>query len=123
MATLLKKDITRESTEVFDDRNIMVTLTEDQKITMKLKGMKSGAVSIDIIELYKDLKGIKSDDEKPDGPISVVKNNKPQTQTGGVMIDLNELRSQNAISTLDVHTLSKFDGLIKNLIDATKTKK
>ena len=53
MATKLDKTLTRESTEEYDERNIMVTMEADQKISMKLKGMKSGTVSIGIFDLYK----------------------------------------------------------------------
>lgn len=59
MATKLDKTICRESTDmVMDDRNILVCLTEDQKIEMKPKGMKTtGIVNIGIKELYEKLSG------------------------------------------------------------------
>lgn len=55
MATILDKDLTRESTVKYNGREIQVTLTEDQKISFKLKGMKSGALTIGIEELYGQL--------------------------------------------------------------------
>lgn len=57
MATVLDKDLTRETTVKVDEREIQITLTENQTISMKLKGMKSGSVEIPIGDLYKQLKG------------------------------------------------------------------
>lgn len=124
MATKLEKDITRESKVVFEDRNVMITLTADQKIVMKRKGMKSGAVEIGIEELYCQLAGCEEKAPKKKGGMNVIKNDEPKKGTkGNPMISLYDLRSQNAISTLDVQTMSKFDGIIKNVIEATKNHK
>ena len=46
MATKLDKDIIRESTVQIDGREIMVTVSANQEIKFKLKGMKSGELSI-----------------------------------------------------------------------------
>ena len=57
MATILDKDLTRETTVKVDDREIQITLTEGQTISMKLKGMKSGILEIPIEKLYHQLRG------------------------------------------------------------------
>lgn len=108
MATILDKDLTRESTVTVDERNILVTLTEDQKISFRLKGMKSGMVSISIDELYKQLSG---------GSSEVSNEEKPKKKVGSDYISLNDLRSANMISDLDYPTKVKFDSIIKSLSD------
>jgi len=57
MATVLDKDLTRETSVKIDNREVVITLTEKQTIFMKLKGMKSGGLEIGIDELYSQLKG------------------------------------------------------------------
>lgn len=123
MATVLNKNLLRESTEKFDDREIMVTLTDDQKISMKLKGLKSGEESIGILELFKQMKGVTGEESetKPEGPVSVSNAPKPKSNGKGQMVDLYEflqqLRTSNATAWMDVETMSKFDGVIKDAID------
>lgn len=119
MATPLNKDIVRESTVKIDDREINITLTSDQEIKMKLKGMKSGEVAIPIRDVYNQLTGRTDEDDKPKkGSTSISR--EPKTTKGNPMISLYDLRSHNAISTLDFATLAKFDQIIKSLIDASK---
>jgi len=55
--TPLDKDLSRETTVKVEDREIQITLTEGQNISMKLKGMKSGTLEIPIGTLYSQLKG------------------------------------------------------------------
>lgn len=120
MATTLTKDVTRESTVQFDGREIMVTLTENQKVKLKLKGMKSGAVSIDILKLYKQLKGIEGTiPEKKDGPVSVTRTTKNEEKDDD-LISLNDLRSHNAVANASVELVSHLDGIIKSVIDSNK---
>jgi len=121
MATKLEKDITRESTVKDDGKEIMVTLTSDQKITMKLKGKRSGAVSIDIEELYAQLTGksLKKDVNKSKVPTSITSEGKKPTKKSP-MILLSDLRSMNAISGGDYIQVAHFDGVIKNLIENMK---
>lgn len=124
MATILDKDIVRESTKEVDGRNIIVTLTKDQEISLKLKGMKSGAVKLPIMGLYGQLTGTVENEVKVKntGVISI-DTSVPTPNKGGknnMMISLYDLRSQNAISGLDMPTLVKFEGIIKNLIDSKK---
>jgi len=124
MATVLNKDVIRESTEKHDDRNISVTLGDDQTIKMKLKGMKSGDVSIGIKTLYHQLCGCEGEESIP-APKTVTYSRKesvryvaPDPKVAKTI--LNDLRSQNAISGLDIPTLVKFDGIIKSLLDFYK---
>lgn len=129
MATKLDKDLIRESTTKSDDREIVVTLSANQDIRLKLKGMKSGEVKITIEELYAQLTGKTILDDVDDVVISNKKSlsiisgdddedDKPTK--GAILIDLNDLRSMNAISTLDITTLGKFDGIIAELIKQKK---
>jgi len=121
MATKLDKDIIRESTQEVDERNIMITLTKDQEVSMKLKGMKSGAVSIGIDELYGQLTGEPVDSTKENkGALSISTSQHKAGSKGNPMISLHDLRSQSAIAGLDYQTMSKFDGIIKNLIESNK---
>jgi len=124
MATKLDKDIIRESTKESDGRNIMVTLTQNQEVSMKLKGMKSGMVSIGIDELYSQLSGSEIGGEevktKNTGVVSIDTSKPKSSGKNNMMISLYDLRSQNAISGLDMQTLVKFEGIIKNLIESMK---
>lgn len=112
MATILDKELTRESTVKVDDREILITLTEDQKVSMKLKGMKSGTVSIDIEKLYNQLKG--------DAPVVEYKKatdvRKPRPDDD-VMISLKQLRVFNAIARLDMPMKAEFEKIILDLIN------
>lgn len=110
MATKLEKDITRESLVIVDDKEIVVTLTADQKISMKLKGKRTGGVSTTIEDLYNQLSGDNS--SKNELTVKPTKKNP--------MILLNDLRAQNAISGGDYKHTAYFDGVIKNLIDNMK---
>lgn len=113
MATKLEKDLTRESSIEIDGRNILVTITKDQTISLKLKGMKSGVLEIPIQVLYNQLSGsepkqnkkIKVDDSEP-------------------IINLHDFRSQYMIHAdlpLDVKT--KLESITVNLIKNLKIKK
>jgi hypothetical protein len=120
MATKLDKEIIRETDFIRDDRNVNITLTPEQKIVLKLKGMKSGELEISIDELYDKLSGKEESVKKPvvytrkdDG-----KYEQPNPKIAKTV--LSDLRSQNAISGLDVSTVAKFDGIIKSLLDSYK---
>jgi hypothetical protein len=115
MATILDKDLTRESTVKITDREIQITITADQKVTMKLKGMKTGAVEISIEDLYKYLKG--EDEPKLK---SIVTDRVQKRQNNEPMISLYDLRSQLNIAAFDYPTTVKFDNIVKDLIDDSK---
>ena len=124
MATVLSKNVTRESTETHDERNINVTLGEDQTVKLKLKGMRTGEVSIPIKQLYCQLADCEEvTEDKPKKAVSYSRKEKgryvqPDPKTAKTI--LNDLRSQNAISTMDAADIAKFDQLIVNLLNNYK---
>jgi len=120
MATKLEKNLTRESSVKVEDREILITITADQKVSMRLKGMKTGEVNIDIEELWHQLNGTSSDDVVPTKSNGSVSINTRETKGGknNPMMSLHDLRSHNAISGLDMVTLVKFESIIKSLIDS-----
>lgn len=106
MPTQLDKDITRVSSEKIDDREILITLTEDQKISMKLKGLKKGEVSISIKNLYNQLSGSKETAEPVD--------TKPK---GKEWIHIHDLRSLIMIDGLiDYKSKTVLDKILVDLI-------
>jgi len=109
MATVLDKDLIRESTELVDNREIVVTLTEDQRISMKLKGLKSGDVSIGISELYNQL----NDFEKK--PTNSVKK-KTKDSDFNPMISLYGLRTNALVTKMDLTTKIELERLVCELI-------
>lgn len=119
MATKLEKDITRESTVKVDDKEIIVTLTADQKISMKLKGKRTGGVEISIDKLYNQLTG--NEDSKSKNGLNIKQSGNFETKKNP-MILLNDLRSQNAISGGNYQMVAHFDTVIKNLIDNMNNK-
>lgn len=119
MATKLEKDITRESTVKVKEKEIMVTLTGKQEVSMKLKGMRSGTVNIPIETLYNQLTGNESVTPTPKGGVKTISRTKKETKSNPMM-SLYDLRSHNAISTLDLATKAKFDQVIKSLIEEIK---
>ena len=117
MATTLDKLVVRESTEMFDDRNILVALTEDQRVSFRLKGMKSGTISITIKELYEQLNGSPVSKEKKK---SVVTTRLTPVSKDEPMISLNRLRSLNAVTPGKIEALVKLDEILVELIKETQ---
>ena len=118
MATILTKNLVRESEEQIDGKAIMVTLTSDQEIELKLKGKRGSGETIYIRDLYNQLYGVEASDKKSnDGPLSI-STNKSRKRGDSKMISLYDLRSHNAISTLSVPEMAKFDQIIKSVIDS-----
>ena len=107
MATILEKDLTRETTIKIGGREIQITLTEDQKISMKLKGMKTGAVDVSIEDLYKDLAGIVDEPETVTQP--------KEHEMVGILREPEEEVEKAKISS-DVIDLSDYKGDKKVLI-------
>jgi len=129
MATILDKDITRETTVKVDDREIQITLTDEQKISMKLKGMKSGMVEISIEDLYRQLTG----GEKPkkalafnheeDGDKPMVKNDLSSYKGDSkYLISIHDIRHAANIRGFDLETTSKFDSFLAELIKERKAR-
>ena len=96
MATILDKDIVRESSVKFEDREVQVTLTADQRIEFKLKGMKSGVLSIGIEQLYKQLRGDVVEEKKES--ISIKQKEKTYDDH---TISLSRLRSMTLVTHMD----------------------
>lgn len=122
MATKLTKNLVRESTSAIDGKEISITLTSEQSIELKLKGKRGTGKTIYIKDLYNQLYGLEgsSSDDKDDekkGSISISRNT-PKKRGDSKMISLYDLRSHNAISTMDIKTLAKFDQIIKSVIDS-----
>lgn len=115
MATPLDKLVVRESTETVDDRNILVALTEDQRISFRLKGMKSGASSIPIKELYAQLAGTVVAKPKVSKTVS--------QPTGEVMIPLSRLRILNATTPGKIELVARLDELIVEILEELKNEK
>ena len=107
MATILDKDITRVSTIEVDEREVLVTLTADQTISLKLKGLKKGEVSISIQDLYNQLSGSK----QTAGPSESKK-------TGKQSISLHDLKSRIMVDgQLDYNAKTIFDKILREVIN------
>ena len=117
MATILEKDLTRESKIRFDNREILITLTDTQTINLKLKGMKSGEVSIDIETLYKQLTST-GEGVEDKGPL-VVKRTKEKNDDD-IMVSLSDIRGAFNIKKVDVATTVLFDTFFSEYIKAQK---
>lgn len=114
MATILDKDLIRESTAKFDNREIIVTLTADQRISFKLKGLKSGTVSIDIAEIFNQLKGVTA--EAPE-PLIKVSQKTHVPKADNPMISLYALRTENLVGNLDYPSKLILEKLICELLN------
>jgi len=120
MATKLDKDITRESTVQIDGREILVTLSKDQEIKLRLKGMKSGMVSIPIQNLYNQLSGKLSPHPEPAGMV-VIDNDKVLDKGRSAMICVHDFRSRVLISTdIDLKLKIKLESILVQLIEELK---
>jgi len=129
MATILDKDITRETSVKFEDREIQITLTENQSISMKLKGMKSGILEIGIEDLYKQLKGeplvedIKPEEVKTPKTTSNVIDLSAYKGDENLVISLHDIRHAVNVHDFDVSTKVKFDNLFVEMINDCKQRK
>lgn len=106
MATKLKKLVIRECDCKIDGRNIIISLTEDQKINLKLKGLKNDGLTIPIEKLYENLyklNNIKNIDKK-----AAQKH----------IINLHDFRSSYLITNnLDLETKIKLEKITNNLLN------
>ena len=117
MATKLESKVVRETSVQANDREIIICLKdEDQSISMKLKGMKSGIVNIGIKELWDQLNA--------GGQVAAIKKHVPNKKDNGnePMISLNRLRSMNATTPAKAALVARMDELILELIDDVKIK-
>jgi len=117
MATILNKDLVRESTVEIGDTPILVTIKADQSVEMRLKGIRGGDIlNIPLIELWEYLGG--AVDHKKGEMVAITKS--APKKGDNKMISLYDLRSANAISGLDYSTMCKFDELIGDMIKNLK---
>jgi len=122
MATILDKDLVRESTVKVGEREIQVTIGADQTISMKLKGLKTGVVTISIEDLYKQLTGgVEAEDDKPKS-ITVPTGGVKKQTSGDPMISMHDVRHRLNVSSFDYATTVKFDGIMRDLIEEAKKK-
>lgn len=120
MSTKLDKDITRETTIQVDNREILVTLSSDQQIRFRLKGLKSGAVSIAIQTLYNQLTNKLSPHPKTEGSV-VIDTSEKKNAERSAMISVHDFRSQVLISPdLDLGTKVKLESILVQLIEGIK---
>lgn len=124
MATILDKDLIRESTVKYDNREIQITLTQDQKISFKLKGMKSGVLSISIEELYKQLVGdepsLEFDHESEEVEVTTTRSPLDKSTKDNPMISLHELRTKINTTPLGIDIIAKIDPIIAQCIRTAK---
>jgi hypothetical protein len=143
MATKLNSDVTRESSVTEAGREIVITLTEDQKVSLRLKGMKSGDVEIGIGELWSFLNREKDSDVPWSQPKAGYPGNYDEDESesweedtnrsratkqkkiakdhpGDLVVSLNRLRTLNAITHSDLDVTVKLDEI---LVDLLKNKK
>ena len=110
MATKLDKDVTRESSVKANDRELLVTLTADQKISMKPKGLGNAqSVSIGIEDVFKLMKP--SDEEIPSG---VTNSKKPYSDD--LMISIGDLRSAFMVADISYETKVLFSKFVREVI-------
>jgi hypothetical protein len=117
MATILDKDLVRESTVKYDKREIIITLTEDQKISFKLKGMKSGDVSIGIEQLYKQLMGVEDKGLAGKVKAKVVEQPRFKKSDENPVIDLYSLRTSAMVTKMDMSAKVELEKVICELIN------
>jgi hypothetical protein len=133
MATILDKDITRETTVKVDDREIQITLTESQNISMKLKGMKSGTVEIAIGDLYKQLKGDVAEAPKENKSVHVTheeEDDKPMAKNdlsyskgdSKYLISLHDIRHAMLVTSMEYDVKLKFEAFLVGLINDRKAR-
>lgn len=121
--TILDKDVSRESLIRYDNREIQVTLTTKQTIDFKLKGMKSGIISIPIEQLYLQLIGKDLVED------SVIEKVLPElvpeaglilSTLGNPMVPLYTLRTKNLVEAVPLEMKIYFEKII---VEALHTEK
>ena len=117
--TTLDKDLSRETTVKVGDREIQITLTEGQGISMKLKGMKTGAVEISVEDLYKQLTGGDGvvdgveEDEVLVGKEFDLSSYKVESK---YLVSLHDIRSYMMVKPMEMDVKVKFESILVDLI-------
>lgn len=115
MATILNKDLVRETTLMVGSNPLLVTIKSNQTVELKLKGVRGGDVlNIGLLELWEYLGGEDKSADDSGGLVSI-KPSKPK-KGDNKMVSLYDLRSHNAISNLTHGEVAKFDGIISDMI-------
>ena len=97
MATVLNKDVVRETKSEYDDRNLIITLTKEQSIKIKPKGLKSGDIEFDLVELYTLNKKTK------------------ETNISDLKVSYNDLRGKILISEIDYKSKAILESILKEI--------
>lgn len=118
MATILDKDITRETKVLVDGREVQITLTEAQTITMKLKGMKSGIKEIGIEVLYNQL--VDGDKGVEKGVNGVNEDLSDYEGDSRYLISLHEIRHAMMVKPFDIRIKTLFESFLVELIKERK---
>ena len=113
MATVLDKDLLRETRVKVDDKELLITLTEAQEINLKLKGDKGIGVSINISDLYNQLVGKTKGNLQP-AEVKVMK--KIKNLSGEPLINLHELRGHNLVTKMDMKVKLTLESVICEMI-------
>lgn len=124
LMTTLDKDLSRETTVRVGEREIQITLTEGQGISMKLKGMKTGAVEISIEDLYKQLTGGEGTN---DGAEEAEEDEDNQTTGKGLdlssykveskfLVSLHDIRSYMMVKPIEMDVKVKLESILVELI-------
>jgi hypothetical protein len=114
MATKLESKVVRESSVQANDREIIISLNEDQTVSLKLKGMKSGTVSISIKDLWNTLNG-------SGGIVSTFKVPTKQ-DNGDVLVSVRRLRTLNAVTHSDLSVTVKLEEILTDLLKGKEMK-
>jgi len=100
--TKLEKDLIRESLKSVNDKPIVVTLTKEQEIALKLKGRGSETYKVSIDDLYKTLSGSESNSD-----VMVVDR--------GMIKALDELSTHSLIAEADYKVKVEIQRIIKEI--------
>ena len=100
--TKLEKDLIRESLKSVNDKPIVVALTKEQEIALKLKGRGSETYKVSIDDLYKTLSGSESNSD-----VMVVDR--------GMIKALDELSTHSLIAEADYKVKVEIQRIIKEI--------
>lgn len=112
---ILNKDVTRESTIEVDGRNVIVTMTQNQRISMRLKGLgKARTVSIDIEKLFKQISGMEVEEETPN-----LSGRKPKPDDKN-LINLGRVRDAFLVADIPYEQKVVFARFVKEILAENK---
>ena len=117
MATRLENTVIRETSQVVDEKNIIIKITPEQKVILKLKGEKK-QFEISIMELYQKLTNTEPQPERemPTGPTETIR--VPQKGDTSKKISLNDFRSLYLTSAnFDLPTKMKLEAITARIIN------